>query len=67
MFHVAESKGLYLALANLPVDFFDLPASMQSDAATITCLRSVLMKPEHFDWVDQIWNIIDQVATEVGL
>ncbi len=62
LFAAAEEKQLYLALANLPVEFFDLPAGMQPDSDTITCLRSVLMKPEHRAWVDEIWNIIDQVA-----
>lgn len=65
MFAAAEEKGLYLALANLPVEFFDLPDDMQRNAETITCLRSVLMKPEHGDWVDQIWSIIEQVADEI--
>jgi len=65
MFAAAEEKHLYLALANLPVEFFDLPQGMQRDADTITCLRSVLMKPEHREWVNEIWGIIDQVATEV--
>ena len=65
MFAAAEEKGLYLALANLPVEFFDLPDGMQRNAETITCLRSVLMKPEHGDWVDQIWSIIEQVADEI--
>ena len=67
IFNLAETKGLYLALANIPVEFFDLPAGMQPDQAVITCLRSVLMKPEHKDWVDQIWSIIDQSATEIGI
>jgi len=60
LFASAEEKNLYLALANLPAEFFELPDDMQRDDETITCLRSVLMKPEHKDWVQEIWDILDQ-------
>ena len=46
-------------LADLPhrTCFRTLPPNMQQRSAnTITCLRSVLMKPAHFDWLDQIWQ-----------
>jgi glutamate/tyrosine decarboxylase-like PLP-dependent enzyme len=63
IFAEAERRQLYLALANLPVEFFDLPAAaMERDRDTITCLRSVLMKSEHREWVEQIWTILDQAA-----
>jgi glutamate/tyrosine decarboxylase-like PLP-dependent enzyme len=65
LFAAAEEKHLYLALANLPLEFFDLPAGMRRDSDTITCLRSVLMKPEHRGWVDEIWSILDQTAAEI--
>ena len=67
IFAEAERRHLYLALANLPVEFFDLSAAaMTRDRDTITCLRSVLMKPEHREWVDDIWKILDQ-ATHAAL
>ncbi len=57
---------LHLALAELPVEFFDLTsASMERDRDTVTCLRSVLMKPEHCEWVDRIWTILDQATSAV--
>lgn len=62
LFEEAEKQHLYLALANLPVSLFDLPETMKRDENTITCLRSVLMKPEHKEWIDQIWNIIDKTT-----
>jgi tyrosine decarboxylase / aspartate 1-decarboxylase len=52
--HAAE-QDLHLALAHLPARFF--PGAAWSDAKTesaVTCLRSVLMKPEHLPWVDEI-------------
>jgi tyrosine decarboxylase / aspartate 1-decarboxylase len=59
IFEAAAKRDLHLALADLPLDFFpNLPPNMKRDRETITCLRSVLMKPEHFDWVDQIWERI---------
>ena len=37
---------------------------MKRDRETITCLRSVLMKPEHFDWVGHIWELLSQSIEE---
>jgi len=63
VFEEAARRQLHLALANLPVEFFDLRAcSMEQDAGTLTCLRSVLMKPEHKDWLDRIWAILREAA-----
>ena len=39
--------------------------AMKRDRETITCLRSVLMKPEHFDWVERIWGLLSSAADEV--
>ena len=59
IFEEAARRDLHLALAELPLEFFDLAAAgMQPDRDTITCLRSVLMKPEHQDWIDRIWEIL---------
>jgi glutamate/tyrosine decarboxylase-like PLP-dependent enzyme len=60
IFAEAAKRDLHLALAELPADFFDLAgAGIARDRDTITCLRSVLMKPEHDEWVDRIWQILD--------
>jgi tyrosine decarboxylase / aspartate 1-decarboxylase len=59
IFKSAAKRDLHLALADLPIDLFQsLPPNIKRDRDTITCLRSVLMKPAHFDWVDQIWERI---------
>ncbi|QQS36713.1 MAG: aspartate aminotransferase family protein [Ignavibacteriales bacterium] len=59
IFDEAAKKNLHLALAELPSKFFDLePAGMKKDKETVTCLRSVLMKPEHLEWVDEIYRIL---------
>jgi tyrosine decarboxylase / aspartate 1-decarboxylase len=66
IFVEAEQRHLNLALANMPVKFFDLSAAkMEPDQNTIQCLRCVLMKPEHQEWIDTIWDILDQAANAV--
>ena len=64
IFDAAAKRDLHLALADLPLHLFqNLPLSMKRDRETITCLRSVLMKPAHFLWVDQIWSrVLESVA-----
>jgi tyrosine decarboxylase / aspartate 1-decarboxylase len=55
IFDRAAAGGLHLALANLPARFF--AGANWKDAgsdSTVTCLRSVLMKPEHLSWVEEI-------------
>jgi len=37
---------------------------MKRDRPTLTCLRSVLMKPEHREWVGRIWAILDEATRE---
>jgi hypothetical protein len=66
IFAAAEKENLYLALTQLPAIFF--PQQTWSDQAhqpTITCLRSVLMKPEHLSWLDRIFAILDRAASQV--
>lgn len=62
IFTEAGERNLHLAVAELPVAFFDLPEGMVADRETITCIRSVLMKPEHADWIEPIWAILSDVA-----
>ncbi len=63
IFETAAERGLHLALADLPVSLFqDLGAGMKRDRDPLTALRSVLMKPEHLDWVDRIWEIVQGSA-----
>jgi tyrosine decarboxylase / aspartate 1-decarboxylase len=66
LFAEAARRNLHLALAELPVELFDL-GGVERDRPTVTCLRSVLMKPEHNEWVDRIWGILDEATSAVGL
>ena len=67
-FAAAAKHGLHLALAELPVRFVDgaLDAHIRCDRETMTYLRSVLMKPEHLEWVDRIWEILQMSVREAS-
>jgi glutamate/tyrosine decarboxylase-like PLP-dependent enzyme len=66
IFEAAARRDLHLAVAELPVRFWEANlGSMKRDRETITCLRSVLMKPEHLDWVERIWDLLSSSVDEV--
>jgi tyrosine decarboxylase/aspartate 1-decarboxylase len=66
IFDAAAKKHLHLAVAELPVSFFAGEMDdMKKDRQTLTCLRSVLMKPEHLEWVDRIWDLLSAATKEV--
>jgi len=65
IFDHAAQLGLHLALAQLPLSFFSADTFAPTSATHVTCLRSVLMKPEHLDWIDRIWQRIDAAALSV--
>ncbi len=60
IFDEAARRDLHLALAKLPARFFQKKSwkNLPSDDSEtkVTCLRSVLMKPEHLLWLDQLWQ-----------
>jgi glutamate/tyrosine decarboxylase-like PLP-dependent enzyme len=56
VFQEAARRNLHLALARLPGAFFG------STEEQVLCLRSVLMKPEHEQWIDRIWEILDEAT-----
>lgn len=66
IFDEAAKRDLHLALAKLSVPLFPQNSWQnldQSDAQTsVTCLRSVLMKPEHLLWLDHLWQRLDAAA-----
>ena len=66
IFDVAGKRNLHLAVAELPVEFFEPRiAGMEKDRSTITCLRSVLMKPEHQEWMGRIWEMLSESTDTV--
>jgi glutamate/tyrosine decarboxylase-like PLP-dependent enzyme len=66
IFAAAARHDLHLALAQLPNRFFP-PGSWkdQHERENVTCLRSVLMKPGHLDWLPMIWSKLSHATDEV--
>jgi len=66
VFEAAAKRDLHLAVAELPIHFWEKNLDgMKRDRNTLTCLRSVLMKPEHLEWVDRIWELLSEATSEV--
>jgi glutamate/tyrosine decarboxylase-like PLP-dependent enzyme len=65
LFEIAAGKGLHLATANLAKNLFASKwKDIVWDQEYLTCVRSCLMKPEHLDWLDNIWEILEATATQ---
>ena len=59
IFEKAAAKNLHLALMNYPVRLLGNGwRGIKRDEENVTCLRSCLLKHEHIDWVDKIWEIV---------
>jgi tyrosine decarboxylase / aspartate 1-decarboxylase len=66
IFEAAAQRNLHLAVAELPAEFFQANlGAMKRDRNSLTCLRSVLMKPEHKEWIGRIWEILGEATGEV--
>ncbi len=63
IFMKAADANLHLALIELPVSLthFWLP-DIERNSESITCLRSVLMKPEHNYWAERIVRLLEECA-----
>ncbi len=62
IFDRCAEADLHLALVQLPGAFFG-----DESGGSQTCLRSVLMKPEHEGWMDAIWDRLMLATTEASL
>jgi glutamate/tyrosine decarboxylase-like PLP-dependent enzyme len=62
-FVACATRDLHLALVQLPKFWFE-PAG-NAGTGVVTCLRSVLMKPEHLTWLDRIWERLSAACEEV--
>src|SRR5580658_10898901 len=66
IFDAAAKRNLHLAVAELPTEFWAANlGAMKRDRETVTCLRSVLMKPEHLEWIPRIWEELSAATSEV--
>jgi tyrosine decarboxylase/aspartate 1-decarboxylase len=67
IFVACATRNLHLALVELPLAWFrptDWDAR-EVESRSVTCLRSVLMKPEHEAWLDRIWERLAAATAEV--
>jgi tyrosine decarboxylase/aspartate 1-decarboxylase len=66
VFDRAAELHLHLALVQLPIAFFGekhWPHETRiGPSSKVTCLRSVLMKPEHEEWIEEIWQCLSAAA-----
>ncbi|MFC5861033.1 pyridoxal phosphate-dependent decarboxylase family protein [Acidicapsa dinghuensis] len=68
IFDEAAKLNLHLALVQLPGAMFNgtvSPAASELAGSHVTCLRSVLMKPEHREWLEEIWQRLDAAAHRI--
>jgi hypothetical protein len=66
VFAACATRELHLALVQLPLFWFDAAAvSLRTgEEKHLTCLRSVLMKPEHDAWLGSIWDKLTDACEE---
>jgi hypothetical protein len=67
IFVACALRDLHLALVELPVAWFQSADGSDSSSGSglVTCLRSVLMKPEHAAWLDEIWERLTAACADV--
>ena len=66
VFESAAARDLHLAMIELPASFLeDARDDILVNSETVTCLRSVFMKPEHKDWIDAIVAVLEESAAAI--
>ncbi|MGA3334199.1 MAG: aminotransferase class I/II-fold pyridoxal phosphate-dependent enzyme [Terracidiphilus sp.] len=66
VFDACARRGLHLALVQLPGSWFGTPGRVKNERGGATCLRSVLMKPEHEVWIGEIWDRLSAGCEDVA-
>ena len=63
IFNAAAGENLHLATFKYPTALLQGKwVGVDLDQEYVTCLRSTLMKPEHIDWVERIWELLSKVS-----
>jgi tyrosine decarboxylase/aspartate 1-decarboxylase len=66
-FEAAAANNLHLAKFKYPAALLEpIWRDVTFDQPQVTSLRSCLMKPEHQDWVNCIWQIMERVSNVVS-
>jgi tyrosine decarboxylase / aspartate 1-decarboxylase len=67
IFDEAAKQQLHLSLVRLPTAMVQRARpDLVANAENVTCLRSVLMKPEHDAWLDAIFAILETAAARAS-
>lgn len=67
MFEKAEAQELHLATFSFPSELVKKAyPEVEIDTEHTICMRSSLMKPEHLEWLDNIWEILDNVQNNLS-
>jgi glutamate/tyrosine decarboxylase-like PLP-dependent enzyme len=67
IFETAAGQDLHLALASFPRSMLERSQPVEIwDAEAIMCLRACVMKPEHKDWMPEIWKRLI-LATDMAM
>ncbi len=64
IFQAAARQNLHLAVATFSKTMLNETWEIDYDHNHVTCLRSCLMKAEHIEWLDRIWQVLDGVIRE---
>jgi len=63
IFRAAAKENLHLATFKYPTSLLQEKwTDVDLDQQYVTCLRSTLMKPEHLDWIERIWELLSKVS-----
>jgi glutamate/tyrosine decarboxylase-like PLP-dependent enzyme len=66
IFDACAERGLHLALTRCRRSMVEPHcADLEwGGESTMLCLRSCLMKPEHREWMDRIWSVLHETASQ---
>jgi tyrosine decarboxylase/aspartate 1-decarboxylase len=67
IFDLTAKNNLHLATFSYPARLLKGTwKDVEFDEEQVTCLRSCLMKPEHLEWLDRIWEILDKTVKDLN-
>jgi tyrosine decarboxylase / aspartate 1-decarboxylase len=65
IFEIAAQNELHLATFKYPTRLLhEAWPDMKFESEYVLCLRSCLMKPEHLEWLEAIWKILDKATDQ---
>ena len=62
IFEASAKQDLHLAVAAFPKTMLQQSWDIDWDQEQAACLRSCLMKAEHLNWIEHIWQVLDRVT-----